>query len=397
MTAARPLAGFAPPRFDGASLLNLAATVGAALGNAPAYPLLADSKLREPLLRARHLVLWLIDGLGVEPLQLLAPRGALASAVRGEIEAVFPSSTAPTLTTLATGRSPAAHAVPEWFLWLDELGAIYRSLPLDPRDPGCAKPSIEDVAALYPQSALTVRCDRPSFAVLPATIADSAYSRYAHAGARRVPFIDEESFIDAIAGAIDASRDGSFVFAYVDAFDQTAHAFGMASDRAQAVVRRLDRWFERLAAELAARGALLVVTADHGFIDVPAARRFRLDSVPEIAGCLERPLCGGPRTPFAYARKDKHEDLAAAVERMLGAHFVAVPSSELVDAGWFGPDAAAPRLTARIGTHILLPKSDAYLFDLLPGEHPAGLIGVHGGMSSSECRVPLIFAGADRA
>jgi hypothetical protein len=35
--------------------------------------------------------------------------------------------------------------------------------------------------------------------------------------------------------------------------------------------------------------------------------------------------------------------------------------------------------------------------DLLPGEHPAGLIGVHGGMSSSECRVPLIFAGTDRA
>lgn len=395
MTASRPIAGFAPPRFDGASLLNLAATIDAAVGNAAAYRLLADARLREPLLGARHLVLWLIDSLGTEPLRALAPASALAAAIRGEVEAVFPSSTAPTITMLATGRSPAAHAVPEWFLWFDELGAIYRSLPLDARDPACGLAPVVDASALYPQASLTVSAVRRCYAVLPGDIAHSAFSRYAQAGARRLAFGDEESFIGAITAAIDASRDGCYVFAYVDAFDQTAHEFGVESGEAQALLRRLDRWFERLAAQLASRGALLAVTADHGVIDVPAERRFQLDAFGAIAECLDRPLCGGPRTPFAYVKTARQNDFARVVERSLGEHFVAVPSSGLAAAGWFGPEAPHPRLLARIGTHVLLPRSDAYLFDLLPGERRSALIGVHGGMSSAELRVPLILAGAE--
>ncbi len=394
MHAPRPVAGFAPPNFDGASLLNFAATLDAALGNEPAYPLLADARLRERLLSARHLVVWLIDGLGVEPLAALSPRGALAQGIDAEIEAVFPSSTAPTLTTLMTGRAPAAHAVPEWFLWFDEFGAIYRSLPLDTRDPISGRPPINDAAALYPQPSMMARSERPCVAVLPAGITDSAYSRYAHAGAHTLPFSGEESFLSAVTQAIDANRDGCYVYAYLDLFDQVAHEFGMDSDKAHFVTRQLDRWFTRLAAALSARGALLVVTSDHGFIDVPAQLRFHVDSLPRFADCLDRPLCGGPRTPFAYVKPGREDEFVEQVARQLGAHFVAVPSADLVEAGWFGPDPPEPRLGSRLGTHVLLPTSGAYLVDHLPGEYLAPLIGVHGGMSSAERRVPMIFAGA---
>lgn len=393
MSSPRPVAGFAPPDFGGASLLNFAATLEAALAGSPRYPLLADAQVRSRLLGARHLVVWLIDGLGIEPLQALSPRGALAQAVCTEIEAVFPSSTAPTLTALMTARSPAIHAVPEWFLWLDELGAIYRSLPLDTRDPFSGRPPIDDASAIYPQPSLMARAQRPCTVVLPAAIAQSAYSRYTHATARTLAYSGEESFLAAVAAAVDAQRDGGYVYAYVDWFDQVAHEFGCASDEAHAVVHELDRWFERLAQALAPRGALLVATSDHGFIDVPAHLRYQLDACHEILGCLERPLCGGPRTPFAYVREGRREVFPSIVERQLGADFVAVPSTELIDAGWFGPDAPDPRLRERIGTHILLPKTAAYLVDRLPGESGSPMIGVHGGMSSAERRVPLILAG----
>lgn len=394
MIPARPVAGFAPPRFDGASLLNLAATIDAALGNEAPYPLLGDARLRETLTGARRLVLWVIDGLGAAALQALAPRGALAASVRGELQSVFPSSTAPTLTLLATARSPAMHAVPEWFLWFDELGAVYRSLPLDARDPSSGRPPVTDARRLYPQPSLSTRSARPCFAVLPASIAYSTYSRYAHEGARRLGFVDEDDFVGAITGAVDASPGGCYVYAYVDAFDQAAHEFGVASERAESIARRLDHLFERLAGALAVRGALLAVTADHGFIDTPVGRRFGLDAFVEIAACLERPLCGGPRTPFATVRPERRDDFAEVVQRSLGGHFAAVPSRELAQAGWFGPEAPPPRLLARIGTHVLLPRSDAYLFDMLPGEQRAALIGVHGGVSDDELRVPLILAGA---
>jgi Type I phosphodiesterase / nucleotide pyrophosphatase len=395
MSSPSAVAAFAPPRFDGKSLLNFAATLEAALGQTPAYPLLADARLRERLLGARHLVVWVIDGLGVEPLRTLAPDSVLSQAVCGEVDALFPSSTAPTLTTLITARAPAVHAVPEWFLWLDECNAVYRSLPLDARDPASGKPPIDDASALYPQRSLMTRARRPCHAVMPAYIAQSAYSRYAHEGATTLPFAGEDAFIAAITSAIDVCRDGAYVYAYVDRFDQVAHEFGVASDKANAIVRRLDRWFERLSAELSARGALLVVTADHGFIDAPASLRLHLEAFPPIAECLQRPLCGGPRTPFAYVKPERHEDFVEVVAQNLGEHFVAVPSAELVAAGWFGPDVPEPRLHARLGTHILLPKDEAYLVDRLPGERSTPLIGIHGGMTRAECRVPLILAGAE--
>jgi len=395
-TVAEPIAGLMPPRYDGSSLLNLAATLATMHGTAPAYPLLSDAALREPLLQSRRLVLWLIDGLGVEPLQQLAPRSALASAIAGELEAIFPSSTAPTLTMLATGRSPAVHAAPEWFLWLEELGAIYRALPLDARDAAGARPPIADAASVYPLPALTAASRRRSFAVLPEAICESTYSRYAYAGATLLGFRDAASFVEAVIGAVDAGGDSSYVFAYVDAFDATAHEFGVASRQALAMVRTLDVVFEQLAAALAARGALLAVTADHGFLDVPPERRFRLDDFGDIAACLERPLTGGPRAPLLHVRPQHRDDFPALVHRAFGDHFVAVPSGEIAAAGWFGPEpleAQDARLRSRLGSHVLLPRSDAYFIDVLPGERTPTLIGMHGGRARAETRVPLIFAG----
>lgn len=394
MTATEPVAGFTSPRFDGASLLNLAATLAAVHGARPAYPQLDDAALREAMLAARHLVLWVIDGLGVEPLQRLAPGSALAAAMRGELEAIFPSSTAPTLTMLATGRSPAAHAAPEWFLWLDELGAVYRALPLDARDAAAGLPRIDDASAIYPRPALTARSNRACFAVLPESIAESAYSRYAHGGSNRLAYRDAAGFVEAVAGAVDATSERSYVFAYVDAFDAVAHERGVDSDLARAVVGDLDRVFEALSSKLAARDALLVVTADHGFVDVPPPLRLRLDDFAEVAGCLDRPLCGGPRAPIAHVRHDRVDAFPAVVGHAFGEHFVAVPSSVLADGGWFGPEPADPKLRARIGTHVLLPKTDAYLVQVLPGEPALPLIGMHGGRARAETRVPLIVGGA---
>lgn len=379
-----------PPRYDGANLLNLAATIDVALGNASPYPLLADARLRERLLGARHIVLWLIDGLGVAPLLRLAPGGALARALRGELSSVFPSSTAPAVTTLATARAPVAHAAPEWFVWFDELGAIYRALPLDARSPVPGLPPVADAARLYPAPSLASRANRPACAVMPAHLAHSAYTRYAHRDARIVPAADDAAFLEAVLRAVDGSPEGSFVFAYEPRFDEAAHRCGVASEEAAAVVARLDALFERLAAELAARGALLVVTADHGFIDVPPARRLRLEDFPRVQRLLERPLCGGPRAPFCYVPAANDAAFVAAVREELGEHFVAVPSRLLVAAGWFGPGAPEPRLLSRIGTHVLLPRTDAYLVDCVPGEPSHPLIGMHGGSTPAEMRVPLI-------
>lgn len=379
------------PRFDGTSLLNLAASIEMALGRAPRHALLAEARVHDRIVNASTLVVWLIDGLGVEPLQALVPRSALAEHMAGEAQALFPSSTAPTLTTLTTGLSVAEHGVPEWFLHFDELGEIYRALPLNPRDPASKAARLEDAGRVYDWRSAFADAARPVVTVQPARLATSAYSRRAHEGARALGYAGDESLVAAVLEAVDGPGRGGFIYVYEDRFDQVCHAKGVASPEAERMARRLAAVFARLAEALHARGATLLVTADHGFIDPLPGERLRLDDFPRVAACLARPLCGGPRLPLLHVRAGSERDFEEAAAEALGAHFACVPASALVERGWFGPGIAHPRLRARLGDYVLVPTGHAVLFDRLPAEPPWAEIGVHGGCTPAERRVPLIL------
>src|SRR5690606_39155296 len=141
----------------------------------------------------------------------------------------------------------------------------------------------------------------------------------------------------AVDAAIRAHPDGAFVWAYLPHFDSASHERGWQSEAAANVARRLDLLFERLAARLAASGALLLATADHGFVDVPASQQLRLDDFPELAALLERPLTGEPRVVYCQVRPGCHETFEAIARKALGHAFDLAPSRVLVEAGWFGP------------------------------------------------------------
>jgi hypothetical protein len=379
------------PRFAGDSLLNLAASIGQALGHAPRHAMLADARVHERIVAAPTLVVWLIDGLGVEPLQALVPRGALATQLAGEAQALFPSSTAPTLTTLTTGRSVTEHGVPEWFLHFDELGEVYRALPLDPRDPASKAPRLTDAGQVYDWRSAFANAQRPVVTVQPARLVTSAYSRRAHEGALSLGYVGDEALVTTVLAAVDGPGRAGVVYVYEDRFDQTCHAKGVASPEAERMARRLDAVFARLAEALRARGATLLVTADHGFIDPPADQVFHLEDHPLLAACLARPLCGGPRVPLVHVRPGRERDFEEAAGAALGAHFACVPAGALVERGWFGPGIAHPRLRARLGDYVLVPSGHAVLVDRLPAETPWAEIGVHGGCTPAERRVPLIL------
>ena len=71
---------------------------------------------------------------------------------------------------------------------------------------------------------------------------------------------------------------------------------------------------------------------------------------------------------------------------------VAVRSGEFLAAGLLGPGLPHPRLAERLGSHVLLMEAGWTIVDHVPGEHEHAMIGVHGGLSADEMRVPLILA-----
>ncbi|MGE0799371.1 MAG: alkaline phosphatase family protein [Lautropia sp.] len=381
----------------GSSILNLAATLALRFGAAAGAPLLAGhAPLQSVLAATRSVVLVVFDGLGERQLSEHAGRGALADCRLGSLSSVFPSATAPAMTSLATALPPAQHGTPGWLMWSEADGEIVRCLPMDVRGQPDRPVSAASLWRWQPWSA-ALRL--PVVSLLPRAISESTYSRYAYSAGRRIGYEHTDDVPQRIAELLGATIDGAYIFVYLPHFDAASHEFGWRSERAERTVLRFDRWFARLIDALRDCDALVLATADHGFIDVPERQQLRLEALPEIAACLARPLAGEPRVPFCQVLPRSHDVFAERVREATHGEFEAYRSEALLTAGWFGrPDqAVASSIAGRLGTHVLLPRGGATLIDQVEGERPLSFIGMHGGPSADEMQVPLIAAYLGRA
>lgn len=349
-------------------------------------PPLADETFAAALAGAGQVVFVLMDGLGEQPLATHAPAGVLSRFRWRSLDSVFPSSTAPALSALSAAAPPAAHGNPAWLMWSEQVGEIIRTLPMDVRADHARGVAAQDVWHWQPWMSGSAA---PTFSVLPAQTADSAFSRHAYAGSTIVGYHSMDDVCDHVEAALDAAGTAAGVFVYLPHFDTVSHQSGCASDQAHTVVHRLDAWFRQLVERLRRRQVLVLVTADHGFIDVADADQLQLEDYPALAACLERPLSGEPRVPFCQVRATAQADFAATVEAELGDAFAVHTAAELLAAGWFGTGDA---LAGRLGTHLLVPRRAVTLVDQVVGDPPMRFVGMHGGPSEAEMRVPLIAA-----
>ena len=109
---------------------------------------------------------------------------------------------------------------------------------------------------------------------------------------------------------------------------------------------------------------------------------------------LSRPLCGEPRVAYCYVREAHHADFPRRAGDALAGAGCVVESASMVEDGWFGLADPHPRLLERVGDYALVMCDDYAITDRLPGEKPFRQIGVHGGVSREEMRVPLVVDAA---
>jgi len=374
------------------SLVNLIASIESACGEpASFYPPLLGLPPAD-LGQARHIVLWLIDGLGYRYLKQHSTR--LRPYLRGAIDSVFPTSTAPAITSLMTGRAPQQHAVTGWFMRLEELDAVTMILPYRARGVAGFAHRLP-VGTLLGAEPVFSRLHCDSHIVINQELCDSDYSRATAGCAQRCGYIGLEECLDGIQGIIDSARERQFIYAYWPQFDHLAHVHGVASP----IVAEHFRWLEQAIIELSEklRGSdtQLIVTADHGFIDCSSDcmddNIVLLNEHPELFDSLRYPLCGEPRAAYAYVRPERQRVVIDYLDAELSAELEWLPAAEMIAEGWFGQGLADARLAARCGDIVLLPKANRIVIDRLENEPPWSLIGVHGGLSEAELRVPLVL------
>ena len=340
---------------------------------------------------AEHYVFVLADGLGLNLVDVLPPSSFLRKHGALELASTFPSSTAPALTSIATGLWPAQHGVPAWLVYLRERGLHTVTLPFTERFSG--RPLGEfrlEAGDLFTCPPLWAALPGDTMLLLHQRIAGSAYTRYASGGRPILPYTSLSSAVEAICSRVRSAAAPTFTYLYYSAVDTAVHAHGPGSRQVAAEVVELDERLDGLAQDLP-ENARLVVSADHGGYDVGPRQKLLLRPDDELSSCLLTPPAGEPPTPLFHVRPGREADFAATFRRTAGDAFVLLTPDEVEALRLLGPDLLSPTTRARIGDFMALSAAGESVV-YAPDTAIVNMKGFHGGLSPTEVRIPLILA-----
>ncbi len=328
----------------------------------------------------------LVDGLGWHLLPLLAPRAPLlASVLAGagghldELSCTFPSTTPTSLVSLGTGAHPGEHGIVGFTVNVPGTDRVLTHITWrDDPPPDRWQP----VPTWFERAA---RVGIPSRTVLPDFFGGSGLTVAAYRGAEFCGVGKREDY--AVRFITELATGPGLVYGYTAALDTAAHRYGIASEQWAQAAAAVDTLLTRVVAALPA-GAALLVTADHGGIDVPADDRVDLAGDPRLAAGL-RVVAGEPRVRYLHTVAGAAADVQATWAAILGDRAEVRSRDEAIGAGWFGP--VRPEHRARIGDVVVNCTGTTVVLatDREPPE-VAKLIGFHGAATAAETAIPLI-------
>jgi predicted AlkP superfamily pyrophosphatase or phosphodiesterase len=335
---------------------------------------------------ARQIVLLVVDGLGWMQLRTraaFAPTLSAGAGIDRAITSVAPTTTAAALTSITTGRPPAHHGILgyrladgdqilnmlRWTLGNSTEADARRTVPVREFQP----------IAPFPGSAGTVpvvsKVDFGGTGFTAAHLGDSPIYDY------RMP----SSLAVEVSARLEAGAP--FVYAYYDGIDKIAHAHGLGPHY-DAELAAVDRVVGDVAASLPP-GAVLLVTADHGQIEVGN----RVELLGRDAMSMVHFFSGEGRFRWVHARPGAADDLATLLQELYGDTTWIGTRDQLIDDGWFGGP-LADGFAERLGDVALVPfEPIAFVDPADTGENR--LVCRHGSLTDDEMLVPLVALGGD--
>jgi hypothetical protein len=330
---------------------------------------------------ARHVIVVLLDGLG--HFQLDARKGHAPFLRRAEsaiLSAAFPTTTATSLALLGTGeaagltgmtgytaRNPATGELANLVTWAGASDPA--EWQREPRLMGAAAAAGVEVTTL----------GKPRFD-------GSGLTRAVLEGGT---FVGVPTLHDGVDAAIAASARPGMTYLYWSEIDAAGHAHGWESDAWVAALEEADGQLSRLASGLG-DGVALLITADHGMVDVAGQPRWDVADDAALADGVAL-VAGEPRALHVHVHPGVDPDaVSVRWAEVLGAHAVVGTRDEWIGAGVFGP--VADHVRERIGDVVVAMTGRSTVVDSR-SQTPASmaLVGMHGSLTPDELYVPLLI------
>ncbi len=362
------------PRYGERSLCEVLPSAVSAIG-APGWQNLLN------LPSASSYVVLLVDGLGWQLLGEHADDAPyLASLLPGSdpLTSGVPSTTATSLTCIGTGLPTGRHGVVGFTSRIPGTDRLLEALRWDSRVDARQWQPYDTVFAKAEQSGVTASVvSRRRFQSSGLTVASQRGARYVAA----------DSGGERIFAAVRCARSGgSLTYVYDGDLDATGHAQGCGSWAWRYQLTIIDGFAATLR-EALPDDTVLVVTADHGMVDVAATDRVDVDAEPELLDGVS--LVGGEaRFRHLYCRGGAVADVAARWRERLGHDAAVVVRDDAIERGWFGAVDADVR--PRLGDVIVASLGPVAVVSSTRFPVEISLVGLHGSLTAAEMLVPIL-------
>jgi hypothetical protein len=389
---APPYVGGLPPRYLDGTLADVLPAAVIALAGADRTPWLVDRLGLVPSLRGkRRIAVLLLDGMGWHQLPLMAPiaptiagalDGSFGSAIRTTCG--FPSTTPTSLVSLATGAWPGAHGVLAFNTHVPGTGIVLNHTQWIDFPPPREWQPVPPIWAAAAAAGIT------GTVVNRAEYLGGGLTESTARGATFQPASGVDELAAAMLAALWESPAPALVYGYHPELDKAGHEHGVDSVRWRAAAADIERLLSRLTADLPADAALLV-TADHGQLNVPMDHRIELSEQPRLLAGV-RLLAGEPRVRYLHTEPGATADVLAAWRALAGHAAWVGTRAEAVATGWYGPMPAEH--AARLGDVVAICRDDWAIFSVRhESPHLSKLVALHGSLTPAEMEIPvLVFA-----
>jgi len=349
-------------------------SVGAAVG---------DSSFEDALglPAAKRYVVLVVDGLGLQQLRAHADIAPFLASLPNieDVASGVPSTTSVSLTSLGTGLRAGQHGMAGYTCRIPGTNRFLNTLAWDKSiDPVVWQPHRPVLSKLQDAGVVTTVVNDPNFE-------NSGLTR---CGWRGVRFAGVASSWQRLAEVCDAATaaDRTVVYAYESKVDHTGHGHGVDSTNWREALREVDQDVAELRANLPADVALLI-TADHGMVDVPVEDRFDLADHARLRDDVVL-VAGEARFRHIHTASGAEKSVAARWRKKLGERAEVRRREDTEE--WFGQ--LDPQVRARFGDVVVAALGDFGVFDSATMAVELQLRGFHGSITEAERRIPVLLA-----
>lgn len=356
-------------------------------------------------------VMFLVDAFGWQFFEKYAEKypflkRCLELGIVSKLTSQFPSTTTAHITCLNHDLEVGQHGIYEWFYYEPNVDAVIAPLLYSfagDEERGTLRKTGLCLKTLCPYDTLyehLAHAGIESTLFHHASIANTPYSQWVFRGAEQVSFTNLAAGLTRLADRVESKK--GYFYLYFGDIDAAAHRFGVNSKEVDAMVESCfkaleEHFFKRL--KKSARKIALLVTADHGMIDINPATTFYLNrQIPELESLLQKTQqghlivpAGSCRDFFLHVYPEKIEIALSLLRKHLEGIAGVYPTSELIQQGFFGSKPCSEVFLKRVGNIVILPYANHSVWWYEKERFDQKFNAMHGGLTRQEVETPFLF------